>query len=129
MKAIYLLAICLSLAACSSMKWPHLPKWGGTNAQSVDNNAEQLEKDRAHARVLYTAEAAVGRPGAFVCRKLTMGIAESDWIRGTVVEAKGGGVKVEISDPGRYPHTLNGTETARGALVWDDDTAWVPCIK
>ena len=80
-------------------------------------------------RIKYEAEAAVGRPGAFVCRKVAVGISEIDWMRGTVMSVKGERVEVKISDPGKYPHEMNGVEVAEGALLWDEETNWMACLK
>ncbi len=108
----------LLAAGCSSWPWDR-----------HDRTVEALERARVQDRVRYLAQAAVGRPGAYVCRELSEGIAETDWIRGTVMQADGERIRVKISDPGRYPHQVNGTEIAEGALLWDDDTAWIPCVK
>ncbi|MHB1591590.1 MAG: MORN repeat-containing protein [Sulfuricella sp.] len=85
-----------------------------------------LEHARVRARIEREAQAAI-TPGVKVCRQLTVGISEHDWVRGVVVEASAGNVGVKIVDPGRFPQTLYGAEITRGALVWDSVTAWTPC--
>ena len=72
--------------------------------------------------------AAVAKRGARVCRRMTVGIAERDWVRGVVVEAEGRRVAVRIDEPGRFEHTVNGVRVTRGALVSDDALAWTPCL-
>ncbi|MBY0579583.1 MAG: hypothetical protein K2P57_11110 [Burkholderiales bacterium] len=91
--------------------------------------AWMLEHARVRARLEEEARASVAKPGTPVCRQLAVGISEQDWIRGMVVGASGLLVNVRVEDPGRFPHTLNGTEIAGGALVWDVGTSWMPCIK
>jgi hypothetical protein len=74
----------------------------------------------ARARAYAEHMAAVGKVGAKVCREMTVGIAQRDWIRGVVSE--------RIQDAGKFLHTLNGVEIVRDAVVWDAPTAWVPCL-
>ena len=71
--------------------------------------------------------AAVAKTGAKVCRQTAIGIAERDWLRGTVTEVAGDAIAVRIEDPGRFPQSLNGTPVARGALLRDNAVAWTPC--
>lgn len=87
--------------------------------------------DAAHARdrVRLETEAGAGRPGAYVCKQYTIGIAEIDWVKGSVVEARGEKIRVSIDDPGNFPHELGKTRISKGSLVWDNDTGWVPCVK
>ena len=82
----------------------------------------------ACARAEKEAEVAIAKPGVKVCRKLTVGIAVEDWIRGVVVEAAGGRVGVRIDDPGRIQQTLNGKPLTRGEVVWDAVSDWTPCL-
>ena len=75
------------------------------------------------------AEAAVSKPGTKVCRMVQLGIAERDWIRGVVQQTEEANtIRVRIEDPGKFPHSLNGTPVARGAVVLDKAIAWTPCI-
>lgn len=110
--------------------WPDGEVYAGQwrNDQIVGTPTSQmLERARVRARTEREAQAAIAMPGVKVCRQLTVGISERDWIRGLVVEASTGNVGVKIVDPGRFPHTLYGAEITRGALVWDSVTAWTPC--
>lgn len=71
--------------------------------------------------------AAVSRVGAKVCRQLSVGISERDWIRGTVLEIADGRIRVSVEDAGRYQHTLAGHTLARGVAFWDSPLPWTPC--
>lgn len=99
-------------------------------ACSAPGKSTALMNDPRFARsVSETATvAAVARPGARVCREMQVGIAERDWVRGMVVEAKGSRVTVRIDDPGRFQHAIGGVSVARGASVTDDAIAWTPCL-
>ena len=70
----------------------------------------------------------MAKPGARVCRELQVGIAERDWVRGVVVAVEGASVNVQVDDPGRYTHTLNGVEVKHGAILRDNPANWVPCL-
>lgn len=74
------------------------------------------------------AQAAVARPGAAVCREMRVGIAERDWIGGTVVAVEGTMVDVRVDNAGRFLNTLNGVELKRGVVARDDAAAWIPCL-
>lgn len=110
--------------------WPDGEVYAGQwrNDQIVGTpTPRMLERAHVRARTELEAQTAIATPGVKVCRQLTVGISERDWIRGVVAEASAGNVGVKIVDPGRYPHTLYGAEIARDVLVWDSATAWVPC--
>lgn len=89
--------------------------------------AEMIKHARLLARTEAQASAAVANTGTRVCRQLNMGISELDWVSGVVVTTRGNLVWVRIDDPGQFNHTLNGGEIAKGSLVWDADTSWIPC--
>lgn len=72
--------------------------------------------------------AAVAKRGARVCREMQVGIAEREWVRGVVEEARDRHVAVRIVTPGQFEHTIGGVKLARGALVRDDAAAWTPCL-
>lgn len=91
-------------------------------------SARMVERARIRARAEAEARAAIANPGAKVCRQLTVGISEQDWVRGVVVALGQDRVGVKIVDPGRFPHTLYGAEIARDAVIWDALTAWTPCF-
>ena len=71
--------------------------------------------------------AAVAKPGARVCREMQVGIAERDWVRGSVVQVEGAKVKVQIDEPGRFAHVIGAATLARGSVVADEARAWIPC--
>lgn len=86
--------------------------------------------DAAHVRERARLEAeAAAVPGAYVCRKFTMGIAEIDWVKGTVTEVRQDKIRLKIDDPGSFPHVMDGAEISKGSLAWDNDMGWVPCVK
>jgi len=71
--------------------------------------------------------AAVARRGVSVCREMTVGIAERDWLQGVVMDVEGTRVTVRIDYPGRFEHSVGGVKAARGASVRDEAIAWTPC--
>ena len=104
--------VAVSIAACSTSDPARAPAFDPKFARAVTETATQ---------------AAVAKPGAMVCRQMQVGIAERDWIRGVVMEIAGDRIGVRIDDPGRFPHSLNGTAVVRGVLVRDAASAWMPC--
>ena len=78
---------------------------------------------RKHAE---EAMRAVGREGRVVCREMPVGIALSEWIRGTVVGVKDALVGVRVDAPGGG-HVIAGVELRAGDVVWDEPAAWTPC--
>ena len=74
------------------------------------------------------AREAVAKNGQRVCREVQVGIAERDWIRGTVVAIVPQGIGVRIEDPGAQVHIVNTIEARKGEVVWDTPAAWVPCF-
>ena len=72
--------------------------------------------------------AAVSKPGVHVCRKLRVGIATPDWIRGTVASVAGSRIAVRIEDPGQYGETIGNTKLAKGEIVQDAARLWTPCL-
>jgi hypothetical protein len=82
---------------------------------------------QAHATFLKEARAAVAKEGQKVCRAMAVGIAERDWVRGTVVAISPDQVGVRIDDPGRHAHVISNAEARRGQVVWDAATEWTPC--
>lgn len=95
---------------------------------STDGRPPKHDSQFASSLADTAAAAAVAKRGARVCREMQVGIAERDWVRGTVVEAKGRRVVVRIDEAGRFEHTVNGIKVTRGALVSDDAPAWTPCL-
>jgi len=66
----------------------------GAADQRVDEEAQQAYRARMEKEV----EVAVAVPGAKVCRQLTVGIGNREWVRGVVVEAGSGTISVRIED-------------------------------
>jgi hypothetical protein len=99
--------------------------FGGCTGARVDAPpAGMLIRERMELE----AQIAVAKPGVAVCRKLTVGNAEPEWIRGVVVEVASDHVAVRIDKPGRYRQLLNGIALAPGAIVRDAAIDWTPCI-
>ena len=107
--------------------WPSGDVYSGTweNDRPTGVGTEMM---RARARFAAEALAAIAREGQKVCREMPAGIGGRDWVRGVVVGIEGEHVGVRIDDPGRFPHSLNGTAVVRGALVRDTASAWTPCL-
>jgi hypothetical protein len=101
----------------------------GTTTDSVKQRADEQSR-AANARIISSVatRVAVSKVGANVCRKVSVGISESDWIRGAVKEVGGDKIQVQIENPGRFPETLGGVPVAKGALIWDTALLWAPCI-
>ncbi|MHB1677561.1 MAG: hypothetical protein ACYCSS_08525 [Sulfuriferula sp.] len=89
----------------------------------------QLEQERLQSRAQYVAAAAVSAPGTEVCRKIPVGLAESDYSRGIVLREQGGQVSVKIINPGQFKQGLNGEPIVQGMIVHDAVTDWVPCTE
>lgn len=87
-----------------------------------------LERERSMERVRLEAGAGAVK-GAYVCKQYAMGIAETNWVKGTVIEARKDSIRVKIDDPGNFPMSVNGSNVTKGALIWDKDMGWVPCVK
>jgi hypothetical protein len=82
----------------------------------------------ARSRMEKERQIAVAKLGAKVCRKVTVGISESEWIRGVVVEVAEAKIGVRIEDPGELAATLDGAPVARGRIVRESVAQWVPCL-
>jgi hypothetical protein len=84
---------------------------------------------RAHAAAVAEAEAraAVAVPGARVCRRLVVGIGNVDWVGGVVVGVEGDVVTIQIDNPGRMSHVLDGVAVTRGAKLRGRAQAWTRC--
>ena len=98
----------------------------GTGSDAAQREAER----QVFARSLFesAATAAVAKPGIKVCRMLTVGIAEQDWMKGVVVDVNAGRVGVRIDEPGRFPHVIGGTAVAAGVVIRDKPSEWAPCF-
>ena len=78
----------------------------------------RAEKERA---------VALGTPGVRVCRRMTVGIATHDWVRGVVVALEGEKLAVRIDDAGRFDHAIGGRALVKGEMVRDSVQSWIPC--
>jgi hypothetical protein len=74
------------------------------------------------------ARKAVAVEGQKVCREMRIGIALSEWIRGTVVAVSEEQVGVRVEDPGTHRHMVAGVELQKNDVVWDAPTEWTPCL-
>jgi len=93
-----------------------------------DDNQKLMEiRQTYRERMAKEVEVMVARPGVTVCRQFTAGIGNREWVRGTVVEAESGTIKVRIDDPGQYSHNLNGIEIRREVVILDSADTWIPC--
>ena len=103
--------------------------WALAGCGTSSDAARRESERQVFARSLYetAATAAVAKPGIKVCRMLTVGIAEQDWIKGVVVDADAGQVRVRIDETGRFPHVIDGVAIARGVVVRDKPSVWAPC--
>ena len=81
----------------------------------------------ARARMAKEAEVALTRPGIRVCRQLTAGISEREWVRGVVTGETAGQLEIRIEDAGRLSHTLNGVDLRIGVVIRDSTSGWTPC--
>lgn len=81
----------------------------------------------ARARAYAELAAAVGKPGAKVCRDMTVGISTHDWVRGTVMEVKEGQLKVRIDDAGQFQHLIANLAISKNYTIWDALQSWTPC--
>lgn len=66
--------------------------------------------------------------GARVCRRVPVGSAEHDWVRGTVVSVRGEWMTVRIDDPGRFANQVDGVSVAAGVTLLSEPRVWVPCL-
>ncbi len=82
---------------------------------------------QARAKFTTEARAAVAKESTKVCRELAFGIAERDWIRGTVVAVSADKVGIRIDDTGHYPHVIGGVQIRKGEVLWDSPEPWTPC--
>jgi hypothetical protein len=85
--------------------------------------------ERAHAQAVAEAEAraAVAVVGAEVCRRVTAGIGNVEWVSGRVVAVDGEFVTVQIDKPGRLSHEVDGVVVARGTKLKTRPELWTPC--
>jgi len=84
---------------------------------------------RAHAKAVAEAEAraAVAVVGADVCRRVTAGIGNYEWVSGRVTAVEGEFVTVRIDKPGRLAHEVDGVAVVRGTQLKTRPELWTPC--
>lgn len=82
---------------------------------------------RAYAKFQDEAKRAVERIGQTVCRRMPVGIALHEWLRGEVVAIGPQGVAIRIDDPGHYCEAIGGAALKKGNTVWGAPQAWLPC--
>jgi hypothetical protein len=101
-------------------RWPS----GDVYSGPWENDAftgESTGMMRARGTFEREAQAAVAKVGTKVCRELDVGIGGREWLRGVVVETKGGEVGVRVDDPGSHG------QARKGEVLWGSATSWVPC--
>ena len=79
------------------------------------------------ARIEAERVVAIGKPGAKVCRQMTVGIATRDWVRGTVLTLDASGVSVRIDDAGKFEHMIGNKVIRKGDVISDAPRSWIPC--
>ena len=102
---------CLCISGCASEPAPVLPH---------DPVFARNLADLAH-------RAALAKPGVLVCRLMSVGVSERDWISGVVVEPGDAEVTIRIQYPGRLLNSIDGKVIVSGVLVRDAPSRWTPC--
>jgi len=84
---------------------------------------------QAHAKAVAEAEAraAVAVVGAEVCRRVTAGIGNVEWVSGKVTAVEGEFVTVQIDKPGQLSHEVDGVAVVRGTKLRTRPEGWTPC--
>jgi len=83
---------------------------------------------RAQAKFQEEARKAVAKQGQKVCRRMAVGIALDEWLRGVVVAIGPRKVAIRIDDPGHYGEEVAGVPVKKGDVVWDEPEQWTPCM-
>lgn len=112
--------------------WPDGEVYRGqwSNDRIIGNaTASMLQRARILSRAQMESMATVVVPGTVVCRQISVGISDQDWIRGVIVATSSDHVSVKITDPGRFPFTLNGAEIAKNTIVQGNVSAWTLCFQ
>jgi hypothetical protein len=107
-------------------EWPNGDRYSGpwaNDAIAGPPAAGMFERARAYEELA----AVVGRPGARVCREMTVGIGTKDWLRGTVVKVQAARISVRVDDAGRFEHTIGERTVRKGEEVTDLLRLWIPC--
>ena len=108
-------------------EWPNGDRYSGPwQADRIAGPPTQAMIDRARVEAERTV--AVGKPGARVCRQMTVGTVTRDWIRGTVVALASGTLSVRIDDAGKYEHVIGNKVVVKGDVIADAPRFWTPCV-
>jgi hypothetical protein len=108
-------------------EWPSGDRYAGPWASDVATGTP-TRMMIARARAKTETLAAVGKPGAKVCRVLLVGFAVRDLIRGEVMTVDVDRVAVRIDDPGRQPHMIDGRLLVKGMTTESAAAEWTPCL-
>ena len=107
-------------------EWPNGDRYDGPwKDDRIAGPPTQAMIDRA--RIEAERAAAIGRPGARVCREMTVGIATKDLVRGTVQSLADGRIDVLIDDAGKFEHVIANKTVRKGDVVSDAPRFWMPC--
>ena len=107
-------------------EWPGGDRYAGpweNDAITGRATPRMIARARAHAE----HAAAVGKPGARVCREFTVGTVTRDRVRGTVTAVDADRIAVRIDDAGRFQHSLGNVLITNGITVYDLIPLWAPC--
>jgi hypothetical protein len=107
-------------------EWPNGDRYAGPwENDAVAGTPTKGMITRAMAQV--ERAAAVGRPGARVCREMRVGVASVDMVRATVLAREGDSIRVRIDNAGQFEHTLGDRQIKHGDVISDAMRFWVPC--
>ena len=107
-------------------EWPNGERYAGTWRN--DRIAGPLTPRMiARAQAQSERAASVARVNTTVCREMQVGIAIKELVRGTVVSIEAERISVRIEDAGRFDHVIGETRLAKGVIVSDVVSAWIPC--
>jgi hypothetical protein len=110
----------------SVYEWPNGDSYSGhwkSDAITSAPTPAMYERARAYAELT----AAVGRPGAQVCREMTVGIGTKDWIRGFVTNLQEGVISVRVDDAGQFQHMIGNRTVKKGDEVQEPLHLWTLC--
>jgi hypothetical protein len=107
-------------------EWPNGDRYAGP--WENDAATGPLTKGMiARANAQAARAAALGVPGAKVCRDMRIGIASEDIVRGTVLAREGDTIRVRIDDPGKFDHYIGERRIVKGDVVSEALRFWIPC--
>lgn len=111
-------------------RWPSGDVYTGTWVEDRPTGppTQMMQARQVHEREL---SAALSATGTSVCRQMQVGIAASEWIRGTVVhqerDTAASRIAVRIESAGRETHFIDGIALAPGVIVRDSALSWTAC--